>query len=107
MLDKKIMECACGGIAGEFITEFKGFKIRGWKCNKCAEEFLDPREIEPILKINKLLKEHKLKAKVGVVGNSITLRIPKPLATAYKLKKGEEVEYALEKEGILVKTATT
>ena len=52
MLDKKIMECACGGIAREFITEFKGFKIRGWKCNKCAEEFLDPREIEPILKIN-------------------------------------------------------
>ncbi|MBU2638840.1 MAG: AbrB/MazE/SpoVT family DNA-binding domain-containing protein [Nanoarchaeota archaeon] len=103
MLDKKQIECACGGRAGEFFTDFHGFKVRGWKCRKCREEFLDPRGVAPILKLNKLIKENALKTKIGVVGNSMTLRIPKPLAEAYNLHKGEVVDYVLEKEGFMVK----
>ncbi len=105
MLNNKKMDCACGGIAKEHFTNFKGFKVRGWKCGSCNEEFLDPRYVNPILKLNKLLRENRLKSTIGVVGNSFTIRIPKPLAEAYHLTKGKEVSYVLEKEGFGVKVA--
>ncbi len=102
-LNKKTMECACGGIANEFQTMFHGYSVRGWKCSKCKEEYLDPRDAEPILKLMKSLKEHKLKSKIGVVGNSFTVRMPKVIAEVYGISKGELVEYVPEKDGILLK----
>lgn len=103
VLNKKTMGCACGGLAKEFKTDFHGFMVRGWKCKKRKEEYLDPRDVEPILKLNKLAKEHKLKSKIGIVGNSFTLRLPRVIVSAYDMFKGEEIEYVPQKEGVLLK----
>lgn len=98
----KSIKCSCGANAKPFMTDFEGFEVNGWKCEKCKEEYLDPRELNPILKLKKLEKENTLKAKVGVVGNSYTIRVPKPLIDAYHVRKGSFAKYKPTKEGFLV-----
>jgi len=102
-LDNKTMECACGGTANEIYTGFKGHKVRGWKCKKCSEVFLDPRDIQPILKMNKMKKENKLKTKLSYIGNSYTIRVPKPIIDSYGWKRGDDIEFVPEKDGFIIR----
>jgi len=88
VLDAAEMECSCGGKATKTRLELDGFSVSGWKCSKCGEVYLDPRDVNPILKLKKLASEQMLSSKVGKVGNSLVLRIPKELADLYGIKKG-------------------
>jgi hypothetical protein len=95
ILNKSQMECACGGKAKEISSEFHGFKARGWKCTKCGEEFLDPKDIEPILMLNKLQREGRLSFKVRRVGNSLSVTIPKEVVGFLGLSEKKEVKFEL------------
>ena len=61
----------------------EGFEVRGWRCPKCGED-------AEIYLLHKKLQKEPAKAKVGVLGKSMVLRIKKEIAEALGLKKGTE-----------------
>lgn len=60
---------------------FNRFKIDGWKCNKCGEEYYNPEKTEPILILNKLRKSG-IKAKLKIFKNNFILSFPKMIKKA-------------------------
>lgn len=90
-MKKEKMKCVnCDEWAEETSIVIDGFKMRAWKCDKCGEEYLDSEDAEKALIINKFKRGTKVK--VGTLGESIIVRIPKELAQAVGLTKGAEVE---------------
>lgn len=74
--------------------EFNKYKIDGWKCSKCGEEYYNPEKAEKILLLNKL-KKSKFHLKLSQVKSNLILRIPKEVGKALNLHKGEKVEFCL------------
>ncbi|MBI2658711.1 hypothetical protein HYX05_01235 [Candidatus Woesearchaeota archaeon] len=85
------------------IDNFQGFKVNAWKCSKCKDIVYDEEDIQPILKYNKLKNSKKVTSKVGVLGTSKILRIPKPIEQIYNIAKGKKIEFELEPEAIRLK----
>jgi len=84
--------------------DFHGFKVNGWKCDKCKEIIFDEKEIQPILNYNKLKESKKgLVVTVGELGKSKFFRIPKIAEQIYNISKGEKLQFDLEPEQISIK----
>ena len=95
------MKCVtCGRVAKPARLRFQGNEVSGWKC-KCGEEYFDPEDAERILLLNKLRKQ-KISVKVGQVKSNIILRIPKAMAEALRMKKGDIVTLTLDEGEIKV-----
>jgi hypothetical protein len=95
------MKCVkCGEVAKPAVLSFQGQKISGWKC-RCGEEYFNPEEAERILLLNKL-KKQKVAVKVGQVRSNLILRIPKAMADALRIKKGDVVTLMLGEREIRV-----
>ena len=77
---------------------FQGFQVEAWKCLKCGEVVYDENVVQPILKLRKLQQEQKITSKVGVLGKSMIVRIPKAVEQLYHLSKGKMVEFELRME---------
>lgn len=90
IMKKKGLKCKCGFTAKETKLGFLGYKINGWKCPKCKEEYHDPVEAEKILLLNKL-KKTSFEVKVGQIRSNLIVRIPKEVEKALSLEKGEEI----------------
>jgi hypothetical protein len=98
------MECVCGGKARPAKIEYKLFgiaigKYPGYVCSKCKEEWFNEEIVE---KIENKVKEMGLfglakQQKVSIAGNSLIVRIPKPLAKFVGIKEGSLVR--IEPEG--------
>lgn len=82
--------CECGKMAKKTSLRYKQYEVRGWKCVKCNREYIHPEDSLKVSKLEKLKKE-KVRVKIGVVGQSTIIRIPKKITGLYDLKKGEEV----------------
>jgi len=90
----------------KIIDTFQGFRVKASQCRKCKEIIYDEQEIEPILKYNKLRTGKKgLISKVGILGNSKILRIPKTVEQIYNITKGRKIEFELEPEAIKLKVS--
>ena len=89
------MKCVvCGKIAKGAKLRFQGIDIDGWKCS-CGEEYFDPEQAERILLLNKILtKEYKLK--LGQIRSNLIIRLPKEIAEALDLHKGEIISVKAE-----------
>lgn len=96
LVDRKALKCICGGTAKETLLSYKGFKLRGWKCSKCSEEITDPRDFNAYMELK---RKQKLKVKVGKLGNSLVLRIPKAIQDLHHIRKGEELIISSESQG--------
>lgn len=91
----------------ERITDyFQGFKVNAWQCGRCKDIVYDEADIQPILKYNKLKSSKKVASKVGVLGKSKILRIPKSIEQIYKITKGKKIEFELEPEVIRLKISS-
>lgn len=98
------LECSCGGTAKRVDDiEYKGFSLDGWRCEKCGEELVDPRQANLYLKYVKLKKEGKLKVKIRKIGNSFAISIPVVLRELLGLKEGNELSLELTKDGVIAK----
>lgn len=83
---------------------FHGFSVNAWKCSKCKEVIYDEKDIQPILKYNKLKEsKKKLIMTVGVLGKSKIFRLPKIAEQLYGIYKGEKVTFDLKPNEILIK----
>ena len=67
----------------------EGTNVRVWECAKCDEVILHPEDAQRMLVLNKL--KNGLSVKIGELGNSLVVRIPKELAVMYKMTKGGEI----------------
>lgn len=76
----------------------------GEVCDRCGESFLSGRSMDRVEARAKELGLRGLATKVKVVrsGNSLVVRIPPPLAKYLKLRSGQEVLVAPDKERRLV-----
>lgn len=82
------MKCLCGAIAKPAKVRVEGYMVRAWKCSKCKEEYLDSGDAEFILLMKKMQRK-AVTAKIGVLGDSFIVRIPKEIAEALKLTRGK------------------
>ena len=86
--------CECGKKAKKSIIKYKEYEVRGWKCS-CGKSYIHPEDSLKISKLEKL-KKHGVKVKVGIVGQSMVIRIPKELSEIYGFKKGKNIELVPE-----------
>ena len=95
--------CECGGkmnIAEVEIAE--GMKGKGYKCEKCGDvEFTEEQMREALRKKEKAIKT-VVTRKIGEIGGSLIIRIPKSVENQMKLKSGGEVNLIVEKNRIIV-----
>lgn len=94
MSKKKGMKCQCGKSTDETHLNIDGFKIKAWKCESCGEEYLDSAEAQFLLMMKKMQKKPHT-AKVGVLGDSYIIRIPKEIVEYMQIKKGEKAKISL------------
>lgn len=71
-----------------------GINIRGWECHECKEGVLHPEDAQKMFVFNKLKKG--LYVKVGELGKSLIMRIPKEVAEFYRISKGGEIKLKAE-----------
>ncbi len=101
---KKNLNCwRCNVIMKRIKDNFQGFKVNAWQCTKCRDIVYDEVDIQPILKYNKLKTSRKVTSKVGILGKSKILRIPKSIEQIYHITKGKKIEFELEPETIKLK----
>ena len=74
----------------------EGVNVRGWECTKCKDTVLHPQDAQRMLLLSKLKKG--LSVKIGELGNSLVVRIPKEIAEHYKLFKGEQITVKAESD---------
>lgn len=71
----------------ELIVE--NIKVRGWECPKCNDTILHPEDAQKMFIFNKLRKG--LSVKVGTLGQSLIIRLPKEAAEFYAITKGKSI----------------
>ena len=67
----------------------EGVNIRGWECSKCKETVLHQEDAQKMFVFNKL--KRGLSVKIGSLGQSLVMRIPKEVAEFYNITKGEDI----------------
>ena len=90
----------CGSVMRKKTFKMTGFDVRGWECPKCGEVLYMGDDL------NKVLVENKLKrgipVKVGILGNSFVMRIPKEVSSAFDIRKGKEVIFRIKDKELVV-----
>lgn len=103
---KRLTCWKCDMAMERIIDNFQGFKVNAWKCGKCKDIVYDEADIQPILRYNKLKTAKKIASKVGILGKSKILRIPKAIEQIYGITKGKKIEFELEPEAIKLKISS-
>lgn len=80
----------------KFQTFWKGIEVRGWKCDKCDEELINPADAQKALEIEKARKKNLLTVKLRKVGKSNVVTVPQPIMEAEHLKEGQKLEWKIE-----------
>ncbi|MFC1752555.1 AbrB/MazE/SpoVT family DNA-binding domain-containing protein [Thermoproteota archaeon] len=96
----KCFNCNSNVNAKRQVFNIMGFKVRGWKCPKCGEEYYEGDDINKVLVYNKLKKG--IPVKVGALGNSLVMRLPKEVSSVFDIKKGQEVVLRVKDKELVV-----
>ena len=92
-------KCAlCKGALKKHSEVSDSIRINGWKCMKCGETFFPSSEI---LRWEILTGRRKNVRKIGKIGDSLAVRIPKILAESFGIKEGDYAFFENPKKGIL------
>jgi len=84
----------CNAVMKKKKLIIEDISIRGWECAQCKEAVLHPEDAQKMFVFNKLKKG--LSIKVGELGKSLIMRIPKEVAEFYRISKGEEIKLKAE-----------
>ena len=74
----------------------EGTDVRGWECIKCKDTVLHQEDAQRMLLLSKLKRGFSVK--IGELGKSLVVRIPKEVAKLYKLSKGEQITIKAESD---------
>ena len=101
----------CGGKLVKKQVDFSMYGISLGKfpaevCSKCGEEVFDEKTSEGIDRIAKQKGLWGLAKKVKIVkiGNSLAVRIPKPISDFLKLKEGKDALIRPDKDKIVIES---
>lgn len=84
----------CNSLMKKKNLTIEGINVRGWECIKCKDAVLHPDDAQKMLLVNKL--KRGLSVKIGELGKSLIVRIPKEVANLYNLSKGEQITMKAE-----------
>ena len=84
----------CDAVMRKRVMTVEGVKVRTWECPKCKDTVLHPEDAQRMLMLNKLRKG--LTVKIGELGSSLVVRIPKEIVKHYNLAKGGQVTVKAE-----------
>jgi Antidote-toxin recognition MazE, bacterial antitoxin len=103
---KKYMKCECGGkLKLTEVETLPGINSEAYKCEKCNEvEFTEEQMREALRKKEKAIKIIVTR-KLGEIGGSLVIRIPKSVENRMKLKAGKEVSVSVENNKIIIEPA--
>ncbi len=97
------MKCECGNdMKIEKVEILPGLSSEGYKCAKCGEIEFDEGQMKKALKIKEMAIKVMVKRKLGKVGGSLVLRIPKEVEESMNLKSGEDVKIIVENKKMIV-----
>ncbi|PIN74073.1 hypothetical protein COT48_03325 [Candidatus Woesearchaeota archaeon CG08_land_8_20_14_0_20_47_9] len=94
--DNLKLKCECGGNMKKIRTEWKGLEVRGWRCNRCNEEVINPVDAQKALEIERAKKRNLLTVKLRKVGKSNVVTVPQPIMEAENLREGQKLEWGIE-----------
>jgi hypothetical protein len=90
------MRCGCGKIMKEAEVELRGFKLKGFKCDACGEEALNPWDVERVRQaVNGEVKARK-------VANSLVVTLPSALAKLMRIHEGDALRWLVEKNALVL-----
>ncbi|MFH1255775.1 MAG: AbrB/MazE/SpoVT family DNA-binding domain-containing protein [Candidatus Diapherotrites archaeon] len=78
----------------------EGVEYRFFSCGNCGEEIVNMKQLHNVAEKYREMKHYS--AKVSKWGESIAIRIPKPLITQYGFKADDEVSLIPEKQAIKI-----
>lgn len=88
----------CDGTMYRYKTKIAGFEVRGWKCKKCGEGIILGEDAQKAFVFNQLKKG--IPVKLGTLGNSYIIRIPKRVYDALEMKNKEiYINFNIKKNG--------
>ena len=98
MMIKKCIECD-GEVKKSSIVK-KGIVLEAWECQKCGEKYIPSREMSRYEILTGRRKTHV--RKVGPIGASLKITIPKDIAEKFGIGEGELLYFEPKKEGIMM-----
>jgi|SRR3989344_3755056 len=97
------MKCECGGdMKIEKVEIFHGTLSEGYKCPKCEKIEFTEEQLRKAVALKEKAIEIIVKRKLGRVGESLVLRIPKSVEESLKLKSGKDVKIIVENKKMIV-----
>ena len=100
---KNSIKCDCGGeMRIAKIEIMPDLFSEGYKCRKCGEVEFTGEQMRKALKAKENAIKLMVTRKLGTIGGSLVLRIPKSVSTKMKFKSGEEVRVIVEKNTMIL-----
>ncbi len=96
------MKCECGEVMEKKRVEVAGILSEGYKCPKCGEVEFTEKQMRKMLAQKEKLLKIAVTRKIGQVGGSLVLRIPRSVEEALNLEKGEDVKIIVENKKMIV-----
>ena len=91
---------ACRALMKKKMFNVAGFQVKGWQCPKCREILYMGDDLNKVFVFNKLKKG--MPVKVGSLGNSLVMRIPREISSAVDITEGKEVLFRIKNNEILI-----
>ncbi|MCG2826295.1 MAG: AbrB/MazE/SpoVT family DNA-binding domain-containing protein [Thermoplasmatales archaeon] len=95
------MKCRCGEKTMPVEINVGSIKVKGWRCSKCNENYVDEKSMEKAIELNKIMKTAMV-SKIYKSGNSYAFRIPKKAVDVLGLETGKNVSMRITPESIVL-----
>jgi AbrB family looped-hinge helix DNA binding protein len=100
---KKSIGCECGGqMKLSQIEVMPDLFSEGYKCSKCGDTEFTEEQMRKALRKKEQAIKLMVTRKLGTIGGSLMLRIPKSVSSKMNLKSGEEVRVIVENDKMIV-----
>lgn len=97
------MKCGCGAeMKIKKVEIFPELFSEGYKCLKCGDIEFNEIQMRKALQMKERAITIMVKRKLGKVGGSLVLRIPKEVEESLNLKSGRDVRIIVEKKKMIV-----
>jgi antitoxin component of MazEF toxin-antitoxin module len=95
------MKCRCGEKTIAVEINVGSTKVKGWRCSKCSENYVDEKSMEKAIELNKIMKTAMF-SKIYKSGNSYALRIPKKAVDVLDLENRKGLSMRITPESIIL-----
>jgi len=95
------MKCRCGGKTTEVEINVGSTKVKGWRCTKCDENYVDEKGMGKAIEMNKIMKTAMF-SKIYKSGNSYAFRIPKNVVDVLGFEEGKKLGMRITPESIVL-----